>query len=58
VQEGNAEWLNTELTRDAWTSLIDSGANTLVGVVVGAAIFVVARKTGQQRSGQPEAGQP
>ncbi len=56
VQEGNAEWLNTELTRDAWTSLIDSGANTLVGVVVGAAIFVVARKTGQQPSGQPEAG--
>lgn len=58
VQEANAERLQNELTRNAWSSLIDSGVTTLVGLSVGAAIWFVARKAGRQRSDQPEISKP
>src|SRR5260370_5679216 len=58
VVEANAERLENELTRNAWSSLIDSGVTTLVGLGVGAAIWFVARRAGRQGSDQPEITKP
>ena len=53
VLEANAERLENELTRNAWSSLIVSGVTALVGLAVGAAIWFVARRTGGQGSDPP-----
>jgi hypothetical protein len=58
VLEADAERLENELMRNAWSSLIQSGVTTLVGLALGAAIWFVAHKTGGQRSDQPEIGTP